>query len=170
MEGGELHPKLASIDLQQIISAKEKAFVMLAQQKRVVVENAVGANVGPALADRHLTERILDNLLMNALKHTPSGGSIVIGAEAIEDPPSLEVSVWDSGPSVSPEDRETIFAKYYTTGSERRTGVRSFGIGLAFCRLAAEAQGGRIWVDSEQEHGAIFRFTLLRPGGAPGTG
>ncbi len=106
--------------------------------------------------DADMIRRVLTNLLENAVKYTPAGSQISIGAQKSAD----QVLMWvqDTGPGIPPSEQERIFDKF--TRLHGRTGPRGFGLGLAFCRLAVEAHGGRIWVESSPESGACFKFTL----------
>ena len=96
---------------------------------------------------------MLQNLVGNALKFTPRGGRVRVHAERAAGEVRLTIS--DNGPGIAPEVREHLFQKFATAGPGQGS-----GLGLAFCRLAVEAQGGRIWVDRDQETGATFTFTL----------
>jgi len=99
--------------------------------------------------------RILHNLVGNSIKFAPEGGAIRISA--LSDSPSmLRVTVSDDGPGIPSELRDRLFQKF-TTGDVSGRGT---GLGLAFCRLAVEAHGGRIWVDTEPGRGSTFSFTL----------
>jgi NtrC-family two-component system sensor histidine kinase KinB len=111
----------------------------------------------PAITmDVDMIRRVLINLLENAVKHTRAGDHIAIAAQIGEH--QLEVSVRDSGPGISLKDRERIFDKFYRLSGEARP--KGLGLGLAFCRLAVEAHGGQIWVESEEGKGSTFTFTL----------
>lgn len=106
--------------------------------------------------DVDMIRRVLINLLENAVKYTRSGDWIAVSAERIGD--HLQVIVQDSGPGISAGDRERIFQKF--TRLQRDGRSKGLGLGLAFCRLAVEAHGGKIWVESEEGHGSTFTFTL----------
>lgn len=106
--------------------------------------------------DVEMIRRVMINLLENAIKYTRGGGTIGV-AVSVEEA-FLSVSVSDSGPGISPADRERIFEKF--TRLKREDRPKGIGLGLAFCRLAVEAHGGRIWVDSEEGKGSTFTFTL----------
>ncbi|TFH34242.1 MAG: GAF domain-containing sensor histidine kinase, partial [Anaerolineales bacterium] len=108
------------------------------------------------LMDVDMIRRVLINLLENAVKYTRSGDHITISAQVGDH--QLTVSVRDSGPGISPKDRDRIFDKFFRLSGEARP--KGLGLGLAFCRLAVEAHGGRIWVDSEEGKGSTFCFTL----------
>jgi signal transduction histidine kinase len=103
--------------------------------------------------------RILANLLDNAVKFSPRGGKIKISTSLIAD--EVRICVRDTGPGIPPEYEETIFERFSQVPGQvgRRRGS---GLGLAFCKLAVESQGGRIWVESIPEGGSKFVFTLKK--------
>ncbi len=112
-------------------------------------------------ADRDLVERMVQNLLDNALKFTPENGQIVVSAlardpEGSEGAQALVVRVADSGPGIEAGQKPHLFEKF-TTGKREESGS---GIGLAFCKLAVQAHGGEIWVDDSAGPGATFAFML----------
>ena len=113
-------------------------------------------NLPKVLCDADMIQRVLINLIGNALKHTPAGSTIVVGANRANE---KEVMFWvqDNGPGISPEDQRRIFDKYARATT---TGVHGLGLGLAFCRMAVEAHGGKIGVESAEGKGAKFYFTL----------
>ncbi|HHS97168.1 MAG TPA: GAF domain-containing protein [Chloroflexi bacterium] len=126
----------------------------LAQKQRLEAHIAPGLPI--VMGDQRLLQRVLLNLLDNALKFTPVEGSIEVSVEQV-DPETVLFAVSDTGPGVPPEDQEQIFERF-TRGSD--TLVRGTGLGLAFCKLAVEAHGGRIWVESVPGEGATFKFTI----------
>jgi signal transduction histidine kinase len=119
-------------------------------------------------ADLELTARVIGNLLDNAVKFSPSPGTLAIRVRPGLD--ELQFSISDAGPGIAPAYHQQIFEKFFriTPASEdTRSGA---GLGLAFCKLALEAQGGRIWVESDGHNGATFHFTLpiwIEPAEAP---
>lgn len=106
--------------------------------------------------DVDMIRRVLINLLENAVKYTRSGGRISISADRTGD--KVRVKVSDSGPGIPTTDQQRIFDKFARLQQEGR--VKGLGLGLAFCRLAVEAHGGRIWVESQVGQGSTFSFTL----------
>ena len=106
--------------------------------------------------DAPLIRRVLNNLLGNALKFTPDGGSIVIRISLEGGLAHIEVS--DTGPGIPSEMHERIFEKFGQVEGEKA--ALGTGLGLTFCRLAVEAHGGRIGVRSELGKGSIFWFEL----------
>jgi len=123
-------------------------------------EQALAARVVPGLpevfADRDLILRVLTNLLENAVKFTLEEGRITLSIEQVGEEVLFAIS--DTGLGIPPEHRQRIFDRF--TRLESAEGIRGTGLGLAFCKLAVEAHGGRIWVESERGHGATFYFTL----------
>ncbi|MDA8216829.1 MAG: PAS domain S-box protein [Dehalococcoidales bacterium] len=115
------------------------------------------AEVPPVLADPDRLERVLGNLIDNALKHSPTEAPVVVRLGPGAD--EVVVSVIDRGPGIPPEDLPHIFQRYYraTARQQRRAGL---GLGLYIARLIAEAHGGRIWAESTPGQGSTFSFTL----------
>ena len=110
----------------------------------------------PVWVDVDMIRRVLINLIENASKFSPAEGEIEVGAKTDGD--WLQMWVKDSGPGIPLEDQERIFEKY--TRLKEKGGPPGLGVGLAFCRLAVEGHGGRIWVESNSNHGASFNLTL----------
>ncbi len=101
-----------------------------------------------------MARRVLINLLENASKFSPSGGTIEIGAR--EENAWIHMWVKDNGPGIPVAEQERIFDKFTRLRGTSKPG--GLGIGLAFCRLAVQGHGGRIWVESEPGKGAAFHF------------
>lgn len=106
--------------------------------------------------DSQLIERVFQNLITNAIKFSPAGSRIEVSVTAGEDMAGIVVS--DEGRGVSPDHQDRVFDKFYQT--EDRDQRRGKGLGLAFCKLAIEAHGGQIGVNSGEKEGAEFWFTL----------
>ena len=116
----------------------------------------------PALTvsvDIVLIRRVLQNLLSNALSYTPAGGEVRVAVTASLD--EVRIAVTDTGPGISPEYHQRIFEKFgQVEDQDNRVGT---GLGLTFCKLAVEAHGGRIGIDSEVGKGSTFWLTLPYP-------
>jgi two-component system CheB/CheR fusion protein len=112
-----------------------------------------------------LLRRILENLVDNALKYSPAGGAIHLEARRCED--TIELRVRDEGPGIPRCAREKIFQKYMQLDQDVLVQHRpGRGLGLTFCQLAAEAHGGRIWIEDNEPRGSTFCVRLPSPLGA----
>jgi signal transduction histidine kinase len=112
-------------------------------------------------AHRELFRRTVLNLAGNAVELSPSGTTVTVTAVRSDDGQSIIVSVQDQGPGIPREYQSRIFDKFMQAESRQRDQRKmSVGLGLAFCKLAVEAHGGRIWMESEEGEGARFSFSL----------
>jgi signal transduction histidine kinase len=112
----------------------------------------------PLLVDVNRVHQVLDNLVANALKFTPRGGTISVSAESyLEGRPMIRFCVRDDGAGIAPADMPRLFDRFWQS---RRSDHRGVGLGLAICKGIVEAHGGRIWCDSELGHGSAFWFTI----------
>ena len=110
----------------------------------------------PVDADRGRIEQVLVNLLHNAIKFTPPGGSITVSASS--DDSGVRISVADTGVGIPADDLPRVFERFYKADKARSGG--GTGLGLAIARHIVEAHGGRIWAESVEGRGATFIFTL----------
>jgi signal transduction histidine kinase len=115
----------------------------------------------PALdADPDALDRVLKNLMTNAVKYSPAGGRVRVAARALAEPPAVEIVVEDEGPGIAEADRARIFEPYYRTAAGARV-AGGTGLGLAVVKSLVDAHGGRIQVDGVTPHGT--RMTLTFP-------
>lgn len=119
----------------------------------------------PVYADPLRLERILYNLLENAVKYSPVGGKVKVSAQPQKD--YLVIGVSDRGIGISPADQAKLFEPFQRL-EKRPSGVRGIGLGLMVCRRLVEAHGGHIWVESKPGHGSSFFFTMPLSQGLPG--
>lgn len=117
-------------------------------------------------ADPEISTRVLVNVLGNAIKYSP-GGSEVLVRIAPHDEAHLAVSVIDHGPGIPPEWADKVFDRFAQVEGRKAGALVGTGLGLAFSRLAVEAQGGKIWLESEVGHGTTVTFTLPIFAGMP---
>ena len=157
------------VHLSEVINDVIVAIDPSAVQKGVTVSADVSNELPDAQADPARLGQIITNLIGNAIKFTPPGGSIAVRARVPpEDHGVLEVSVADTGPGIKPEERERIFEYLYQGQNAANLTRRGFGIGLHLCRDLVMRHGGRIWVDGEPGRGSVFHFTLpVAPIGEP---
>jgi signal transduction histidine kinase len=116
----------------------------------------IPADLPRVAVDLDMITRVLTNLLDNAAKFTQTGGEIGLSVEPRED--SLVFTVSDNGPGISPDEQNRVFERFTRLESTKKT--RGTGLGLPFCKLAVEAHGGEIWVDSTPGEGSEFSFTV----------
>lgn len=123
------------------------------------IKLAVGeCNSAVATVDRKHIRRVLDNLIANAIAHTPSEGRIDISVQASSD--EILVSVTDTGDGIDQDTAERLFDRYVRAGSDEGRERTSVGLGLAYCKLAVEEHGGRIRAENVEGAGTRFSFTL----------
>jgi signal transduction histidine kinase len=156
LESGVMPMEPEPVGLSAVVSEVVDLQRPVADAKRVTLKFDVPAQLPSALADRSLVSRVLQNLVGNAVKFTPSDGDVRIAAEMYAKQGGfLAVRVSDSGTGIPEEMRGRLFQKF----AFGRQAGRGSGLGLLFCRLAVEAHGGRIWVEPSAQ-GASFGFTL----------
>ena len=164
MEAGMMEYVRVPTDLGPLINRSVETVLLLAQKKHIQLE-AVQAFSLPLLSvDEGRIQQVLDNLLGNAVKFTPTGGTISIAATVTANGQSqgewVEVRISDSGIGVPAEDLEKIFERFYQSPSHTGEHTRGTGLGLAIARHVVEAHGGRIWAENREEKGAAFIFTV----------
>jgi signal transduction histidine kinase len=148
------------IPLDDLIAGVLDSQLPLAVEKGVRLEGDVPPDLPPAWADATMIERVLQNLIGNAIKFTPAGGAVQVSARVDPSEPStLLVSVSDTGSGIPLEIQGRLFQRFVTGQQEGRGN----GLGLAFCKMVMEAHGERIWVESTSESGTTFAFTLPLP-------
>jgi two-component system sensor histidine kinase/response regulator len=163
MEEGQLkiHPEYFSL-LELAGQCVDDLEIQIAKENKVISVE-VDNHLPKAWADRDLVHRVLANLLTNALKHTPAKTEISIHVRLDHKSKAFVVSVQDTGEGVPSDFKERIFEKFSQAEAKRRNTRVGSGLGLTFCKLAVEAHGGKIWVDSEPGMGSEFFFTLPLP-------
>lgn len=145
-----------SLPLRETVAVTLDTAVPLARRKRLTLGNAVSDD-HQVLVDRAMFTAVIRNLVGNAIKFTPAGGIIVVGAE-IARPQWMEITVQDTGQGLSAERQARLFAEPYSTPGTAKE--RGRGIGLVLCREFVERHGGEIRVDSAEGQGSRFRFTV----------
>jgi histidine kinase len=159
-EAGAVEINLGKVDLTDLTRTSVLMMERQFAAKDVSLTTSLPANLKPVLADEGRMLQVLINLLGNALRYTPPGGRVVVSAEL--HPKDVWVSVRDSGIGIPVEHLPHVFDRFYRVDKSRsRQSGGGSGIGLTIARHLVEAQGGRIWVDSEGEgKGSVFTFTL----------
>jgi two-component system, sensor histidine kinase and response regulator len=149
---GQLSPKRADLDLRALVGEVVSEVEHSAKSRDV--ELRLDLEIDRINADEDMLRRTLTNLVENAVRYAPAGTAIAITAKRVDD--AAEVRVADAGRGIPPEMREKVFSPYVQVESGDRVVARSgHGLGLAFCKLAMEAHGGRIWIE-DAAPGAVF--------------
>jgi PAS domain S-box-containing protein len=145
-----------AIDVKKVIQDAIEGVERQSSAHRFVV--SAPRKLPPVYADPLRLERILYNLLENAVKYSPQGGEIKVTVKP--DKEQLVIGVSDQGVGISPADQAKLFAPFQRLEESRPGGARGVGLGLLVCQRLVEAHGGRIWVESKPGRGSSFFFTL----------
>lgn len=155
IEAGRLRVECEPLQPQDVMRAVAAEFTAEAAQQAVRISLLEDGNLPPVQADRHRISQALGNLVENAIRHTPMGGTIYISGERSGN--ECVISVRDEGPGIPEQEQANLFDRFKRFESER---PGRLGLGLAIAKALVEAQGGRIEVASAPERGAIFRVML----------
>ncbi len=166
LEGGHVPLSWEHWRVADVVGEVLKDTALMARAKDLRVQFIPLEAEAVVHGDRQIVRRILINLISNAVKFSLSGKDIFLSTEIVEksghlNGPAVKVSVSDQGYGISPENQLRIFDKFYSTAPSRG----GIGLGLAFCKLAVEAHGGKITVESETDKGSTF--TVFLPAGSP---
>lgn len=162
METEKLELKKTPADVREIIAKVEKDFQLQAKNSGISLSAGLpGGTVPQPNIDRPQVERVLGNLVQNAINYTPAGGSIIIGAEesSKDGRGYIKVFVSDTGRGIPKEEQAKVFSKYYR--SSRTAGIKGSGLGLTIAKAISEAHGG--WIELESEPGKGSTFSLFLP-------
>jgi signal transduction histidine kinase len=155
-EEGRLVLDRERLDAAALVRETVESHLAAAEQKALRLLAEVADGTPPVEGDRHRLLRVLANLVGNALKFTPAGGRVTVGAEPFGD---LGVRFWvgDTGPGIAEEDQQHLFVPFWQATPRPRGGT---GLGLAISKRIVEAHGGRLWVESTPGSGSVFSFTV----------
>ena len=157
LEAGDINWSLGHVSLDELVQETVAAMRVHAERKGVAISADLPASLRPARANPEKLQRVLFNLVQNAIRHTPADGSVVIRARPLED--RIEVEVADTGDGVASEERELIFGPFYRGGADASRTTDGAGLGLAVSRAIVEAHGGRIWL-ADSAVGTRVRFSV----------
>lgn len=162
LERGEMPLERKATSIVELLGEAAQLQAPLAHEKHLLLRTEASDSLPMAWVDPTLMGRILQNLIGNAINFTPEGGTVQLTASAQisgsepDGAREVVIGVSDTGPGISPDIRERLFQKFVTSNQVRH----GSGLGLAFCKLAVEAHGGRIWAESKPGQGTTMRFTL----------
>ncbi len=158
LESHSIHPNLEGFSLAELLQDVSQDFELEAQQKDITIKVPGGPADSMVYADIGLLQRVLENLIRNALKFTPRGGEISI--KLARKAGSVAVAVADTGCGIAESDLERVFDRYYCNDQGEKSGVGSTGLGLAIVRKILDLHGSRITVSSVLNEGTCFEFDL----------
>ena len=166
MEHGRLMLSQSPVDINELAMAVKNSYEPMARLKDINFHLDLPDESNKLSLDANLWRRVLDNLVSNAVKFSPTGGNITLkvryddaGPSRNGNVPHLNLQVIDEGPGIAAEHYETIFDKFKIVATGRRD-VKQVGLGLAFCKMVVEAHNGRISVSANKPRGSIFTVEL----------
>lgn len=160
-DAGQLRLKLQATDVAKVVRTTTESMSQGANHQEVSLTVQVPDDLPVVQADPDRLAQVLHNLLVNAFRHTPSGGSVTVTAAMSSD--AVEIAVADTGEGIVPEDLPHIFDRFWRADRSRARDGRwsgGAGLGLSIAKSLVEAHGGHIWAESTPGEGATFRFTL----------
>lgn len=158
IDAGGLQLDKTPNSLSDLISDTLESFSALAQRQGVTLEGSASPDVDPVCMDAPRIGRVLNNLVSNAVRHTPAGGRVQLRAR--REGNRVEVLVADTGEGIRPEDIPHIFERFYRGEKSRSRATGGAGLGLAIARGIIEAHGGEIRLESVPGHGTQFILSI----------
>ncbi len=137
---------------------------LIARKGEIKLRLNIAGSIPMFLADERRIQQVLNNLLSNALKFSPVGGEVRVGALPVGFNhmrcTAVEIMVSDDGPGIAAGEAQNIFKHFYQSRNQKPRGQQGTGLGLAIARHIVEAHKGRIWAESEIGRGSTFHFVL----------
>jgi signal transduction histidine kinase len=159
LEAGDIHWTIEQVHVAELVEETVDAMRPAAEAGGVTVSAELMHPDACARANPERIQRVLFNLIQNAIRHTPADGSVTVRAEQHDG--AVEIEVADTGSGIDEDDRAAVFEAFVQGRADRSRGDGSAGLGLAIARAIVEAHGGRIWL-AEAPVGTSVRFTLPR--------
>jgi signal transduction histidine kinase len=158
LESGRMEIKREPLPVVEFVRGLASAARQVAEDKRLRLETAVAPEVGTVLADRDKLEKVVLNLLFNALKFTPAGGRVELRAAKRDE--SLVLTVADTGMGISEKNLPHVFDRFWQADGSSKRKYQGVGIGLALVKELVELHGGQVSVESQEGKGTIFSVSL----------
>jgi len=158
MEAGMMTYNFEKSSLAPLITKAVVEITPLIEAKEIKLETEIPAGLPSVKMDRERLLQALRNLIGNAVKFTPRAGRVRVAVRSIDD--KLEVSVWDTGPGIAPENLKTIFDKFHQGTHGGAFSANGTGLGLAIAKHIVTSHGGQIWAENHPAQGSTFIFIL----------
>ena len=156
LEAGHSVVQKTEASITSIIAEAAEQVHPIAEAKNILLRFDLPSQLPTVQMDADMIRRVIINLMENAVKYTPGAGKIRVSASiAAQD---IVVRIADTGPGIPLEEQSRVFEKFARV--QREGAPKGLGLGLAFCKLAVEAHGGRIWASGQPEQGSVFSFAL----------
>lgn len=159
MDAGYYHVDCQPLQVEPMLQQARLAFRNQAQQRNITITVEPCPDVPLVSADALRMGQVMSNLIENALKFTPEGGTITLSARALDDD-QVEIRVRDTGSGIAPGEHDKIFERFYRVKRGEQVEDKGSGLGLAICREIVRLHGGKIWAEGELMRGATFYLTL----------
>jgi signal transduction histidine kinase len=157
LEAGDISWTLSQVGVAELIDETVEAFRPQAEQKGLMLTEEVARDVSPVRGNPEKLQRVLYNLVQNAVRHTPQDGTVTLRAEPADGFVRIEVA--DDGEGIPPDQAEQVFDRFFRGGDGARNGAGA-GLGLSISRAIVEAHGGKIWVEPGNGRGSRVIFTV----------
>ncbi|THJ17364.1 MAG: cell wall metabolism sensor histidine kinase WalK [Nitrospira sp. CG24B] len=172
IESGRVSLKEEPLELRSVVDRTLSMIKPIADKKRHRLVTSVDSSLSPVAGDEGRLVQVLTNLLDNAIKYTPEGGTITVGATLAPsignaEPPAgaIELTVTDTGIGIPEEDRPRVFERFYRVDKARSRELGGTGLGLAIVKHIVEGHGGQVWVEANHPQGSRFVVRLPVSGG-----
>ena len=157
-DSGHIELRMGEADIKDLIMDTVAGLSAQAEQRQLTLRGSVDGQVPALTIDARRIQRVLYNLLQNAIRHTPADGTILV--EARDAGAEVQVSVIDTGEGIAAADIPRLFERFHKGDKARTRGDSGSGLGLSITKGIVEAHGGRIWVVSAPGSGTAFTFAL----------
>ncbi len=157
-DAGELNLQRQSLDMVNLVSKVLERFQNFASTRQLRIHNDLPENCPSVEADPQRIEQVLVNIIENAIRHTPAGGTIYLAASCSEQ--AVEISIRDTGPGILKAALPHIFERFYRVDRSRSRDQGGSGLGLAIARNLVESHGGSLTAENHPDGGAVFKIVL----------
>ncbi|HED54908.1 MAG TPA: PAS domain-containing protein [Phycisphaerales bacterium] len=161
LEAGARVIEAGDMRMDQMLADLQSDYEALAQSRGIELSFELPPKIPVLRGDRDKVMSALQNLVGNAVKYTPNGGSVRVQVE--DDAHELKIAVNDTGIGISQDEQDRVFEKFFRSGDERVSDIEGTGLGLAFAKQVAQLHGGDLSLDSELNRGSTFTLSLPKP-------